>query len=788
MFRNYIKTAWRNLVKNRAFSIINILGLTLGLTCSLLIMLWVYDERSIDAFHELDDRLYVVFERQYHDRVIDTYYNTPAMLAQELKIAFPEVEFATEMAWNELSTFEFNGKILKKEGNFASEDFFKIFSYPLLAGDADDALNGPVNIAISKTMAEDFFGSPGEAIGKSLRFQDRKDLKVTAVFDDITPQSSIQFDYLINWETFFEENSWAKDWGNNAPNTFVALKAGSDVENFRKNIVHFIDRFNKQEDFRIELDVQRYRDQYLHSDYEAGQLVGGRIQYVNLFSLIAGFIVLIACINFMNLTTARSFKRSKEIGVRKVVGAVRAALVRQFMGEALWIVVISFGLSLLLVALILPVFNTIVNKHIELPLNNVLFWTTLAGLALLTGIIAGSYPALYLSSFNPIRAFKGSLRFTQGALWFRKGLVVFQFVLSIILIIGTIVISQQVTHIQSANLGYDRENLIYVPLEGTLPAKYNVLKEQLLRSPGIQMVSVMSQQPTSITNGTGGVVWEGKTPGVMLQFTFAAAGYDFMKTMRLEMLEGRDFSKEFATDSVGYIVNETALKIFGYKDPIGMPLTFWGKKGTIIGVVKDFYFNSLHVPIKPIVIRYGENLGYGCALVRTEPGKTREAVASIEKICRELNPQFPTQFQFSDEEYQKLYKSEHVISKLSNGFAVLAIFISCLGLLGLAMFTAEQRTKEIGIRKILGASMHSLFGLLSREMLIMVVISLIIASPLAWIGVNNWFLKEYAYRINVSWWIFPLAGAMAIMIALLTVSFQTIRALLVNPASSLRSE
>jgi len=788
MFKNYIKTAWRNLVKNRAFSIINILGLTLGLTCSLLIILWVLDERSIDGFHELDDQLYVIFERQYHDGVIDTYYNTPALLAQELKIAFPEVEFATEMAWNELSTFEFNGKILKKEGNYASEDFFKMFSYPLLAGDVNSALNGPVNIAISKKMAEDFYGSPDQAIGKSLRYQNRKDLKVTAVFDDITPQSSIQFDFLINWDTFFEDNSWAKEWGNNAPNAFVVLKKGADVENFRKNIVHFIDRYNKQENFRIELDLQRYRDQYLYSDYEGGQLVGGRIQYVNLFSLIAGFIVLIACINFMNLTTARSFKRSKEIGVRKVVGAVRAALVRQFMGEALWIVVISFGLSLLLVALILPAFNTIVNKHIALPLNNILFWTALVGLALLTGIIAGSYPALYLSSFNPIRAFKGSLRFTQGALWFRKGLVVFQFVLSIVLIIGTIVISQQVSYIQSANLGYDRENLIYVPLEGTLASKYSVFKEQLLRSPGIQMVSVMSQQPTSITNSTGGVVWEGKAPGVMLQFTFTAAGYDFMKTMKLEMLDGRDFSREFATDSVGYIVNEAAVKIFGYKDPVGMPLTFWEKKGTIIGVVKDFHFNSLHEPIRPIVIRYGEYLGYGCALVRTEPGKTQEAVASIEKICRELNPQFPPQFQFSDEEYQKLYKSEQVISKLSNGFAVLAIFISCLGLLGLAMFTAEQRTKEIGIRKILGASLHSLFGLLSREMLIMVAISLVIASPLAWIGVSDWFLKEYAYRIDISWWIFPLAGAMAILIALITVSFQTIRALLVNPASSLRSE
>lgn len=788
MFRNYFKTAWRNLVKNRAFSIINILGLTLGLTCSLLIMLWVHDERSVDTFHKLDDRLYTLFERQYHDGVIDTYYNTPGLLCQELKVGLPEVEFASHMAWNGTATFEVDGKILKKEGNYGGEDFFKMFSYPLLAGDVNNALNAPVNIAISRKMAEDFFGSPDQALGKSIRYQNTKDLKVSAVFENITPLSSRQFDFILNWETFLEENSWAKEWGNNGPQAYVVLKKGTNADDFRKKISHFIERYNKEENFKIELDIQRSSEHYLYSDYEAGQLVGGRIEYVNLFSLIAGFIVLIACINFMNLTTARSFKRSKEIGVRKVVGAVRGALIRQFMAEALWIVVISFGLSLLVVGLALPLFNTIVNKHIELPLNNIFFWTALGGLAIATGLIAGSYPALYLSSFNPIRAFRGSLKFSTGALWFRKGLVVFQFVLSIVLIIGTIVISRQVNYIQSANLGYDRENLIYVPLEGTLPAKYTLFKEQLLRMPGIQVVSCITQQPTSIDNGTGGVVWEGKEPGVMLQFVQAATGYDFTKTMKLEMSQGRDFSKDFATDSIGYIVNESALKIFGYKDPIGMPLTFWGKKGTIIGIVKDFHFNSLHEPIKPLVIRYGESIGYGTALVRTEPGKTREAVASIEKLCREMNPQFPPQFQFSDEEYQKLYQSEQVISKLSNGFAVLAIFISCLGLLGLAMFTAEQRTKEIGIRKILGASVGSLFGLLSREMLIMVVLSLIIASPLAWIGVNDWFLQGYAYRIDVSWWIFPLAGVMAILIALLTVSFQTIKALLVNPASSLRSE
>ena len=788
MLRNYIKTAWRNLVKNRAFSLINILGLSLGLTCSLLIMLWVNDERSIDAFHEQDEFLYTVYERQYHDGQIDGVYNTPGLLAEEMKTVLPDVALATSLGWNDLATFEFKGKILKEEGNSAGPDFFKMFSYPLLEGDADRALSSPVDIAISRKMAEDFFGSPEEAIGKSIRYQDKKDLTVSAVFENIAPNSSQKFDFLVNWDDFLENHSWAKEWGNNGPGAYITLKPGTDVQAFRKKIVHFIELYNKEENFRIELDVQPYREQYLHSEFKNGEIVGGRIQYVNLFSAIAGFIVLIACINFMNLTTARSFKRSKEIGVRKVVGAVRSALVRQFLGEALWIVVISFLGALLLVALLLPAFNTVVNKHITIPVNEPWFWMMLAGLALFTGFIAGSYPALYLSSFNPVRAFRGSLKFSHSTLWFRKGLVVFQFVLSIVLIIGTIVISRQVDYIQSVNLGYDRENLIYVPFEGDLPKKFGFFKDHLLKMPGIQNVSSASDAPTSINNGTGGVVWEGKAPGVMLQFTQAAIGYDYTQTLKMEMAYGRDFSKEFATDSLGYIVNETAVKIFGYNDPIGMPLTFWGKKGTIVGVIKDFHFNSLHEPISPLVLRLSEDIGRGAALVRTEPGKTKEAVESIEKICKELNPQFPPLYQFSDQEYQQLYQSEQIVSKLSNGFAVLAIFISCLGLLGLAMFTAEQRTKEIGIRKILGASLGSLFHLLSKEIMVMVALALVIASPLAWYAMNDWFLKDFAYRIDIAWWIFLLAGVLTILIALVTVSFQTIKALLVNPASSLRSE
>ena len=408
-------------------------------------------------------------------------------------------------------------------------------------------------------------------------------------------------------------------------------------------------------------------------------------------------------------------------------------------------------------------------------------------MTIVTGIISGSYPAIYLSSFRPVKVLKGLPKFSNSALWFRKGLVVFQFMLSIILIIGTIVVRNQVNYIQTMNLGYDRENLIYVPLEGDLLAKYTIFKNNVLNQPGIKDVSRITDNPTQIENGTGGVDWTGKDPGSDIEFTQSAVGYDFAKTMHLQFVEGRDFSKDFGTDSVGYVLNEAALKIIGYKDPIGKPLTFWRKPGTIIGILKDFHFNSVHSPINPLILRLGENIDWGQALIRTQPGKTKEALASLEKACKELNPKFPFTYKFSDEEYAKLYKSEQVVNQLANYFAFLGIFISCLGLLGLVMFASEQRTKEFGIRKVLGARPITLFGILSKEFLTLVIIALLIASPLAWLVMNNW-LKEFEYHINISGWVFLIAGIVAILVALFTVSFQAIKSAVANPVKSLRTE
>lgn len=790
MLKNYLKIAWRNLIKNKAHTFINIAGLSVGLTCSLLILLWVQSELSVDAFHKNGARLYSIYERQYYDNKIHGQYNTPGLLAVELKKQIPEIEYATGNSYGSESTFQVGDKILKMSGTDVGDDYLKMFSFPILQGSAQTALNSPVSIAISRKMAVDFFGSPLAAIGKTIRYENKNDFKVTAVFEDMSKNSSQKYDYLMNWYHFVDANGQVKDWGNNWPATVIMLRADANPILVEKKLTHFLDNLNKGQKkgtFTIELGIQRFSDLYLHNNFVDGKIEGGRIGYVHLFTIVAIFILLIACINFMNLTTARSVKRAREIGVRKVVGAVRSVLIKQFIGESLLITSLAIIVSLVLLVLLLPVFNQVTRKEIELPFNQAGFWLKLGGLTLITGLISGSYPALFLSSFNPVKVLKGTLKLDIGTTLFRKGLVIFQFTLSVILITATIVISRQMTYVQSANLGYDRENLIYLPMNGELIPKYGTFKDRILGMPGIQSVTRVSNTPTIIENGTGGIQWVGKDPNVNIEFTQISVGYDFVKTMKLKVLAGRDYSKSFATDSVGYIINETALKRIGYKDPIGQPITQWGKPGKIIGLIKDFHFNSMHEQIRPLIIRFGEQENYGSLLIRTEPGKTKQALASLETLCRQINPAFPFTYTFSDQEYQKLYQNEQIVTKLSNAFAFLAIFISCLGLLGLAMFTAEQRVKEIGIRKVLGASVGSLFSLLSSEFLILVIIALGIALPVSWYAMNSW-LQGFAYRTSLQWWMFDLSGMIIILIATVTVSFQAVKAALVNPIRSLRSE
>lgn len=789
MIRNYLKTGIRNLWKNKVFSGINVLGLALGIACSMLIMLWVNDEYSVDAFHKNKKQLYAVFERQYYDGKIEATYSTPGIMADELKKVLPGVQYASGYAKTTSNTFQANEKIIKESGNYAGADFFNMFSYKLLEGSAQSALNTTTAIAISKKMAADFFGGPRQAMGQTIRFQNEKDLQVTAVFENLPASASDKFDYVINWETFLEKYSWAKEWGNNSPRTYIMLRKDADETKLGAALTHFLDNYNKDQSaaFRIECGLQRFDKLYLHSHFKGGVLSGGRIEYVNLFTIIALFILLIACINFMNLTTARSLDRAREIGVRKVVGALRSSIIRQFIGEAMLITLFAAVIALAFVQVALPLFNNFTGKRIEVPLKDPVSWLALCAVILLTGFISGSYPALLLSSFKPVRVLKGALKFSVGSTLFRKALVVFQFALSAVLIIATIVISKQVAYVQTKNLGYNRENLLYITLEGELGGKYKLFKDEASKLPGVKYISRISDAPTNINSTTGGVQWIAKKPDLNIQFTVVSVGYDFVKTLDIKMLEGRDFSKIYPSDSAGYILNEEAIKKIGYDDPLGKSITLWQNKGPIVGVMQDFHFNSLHVPVGPMILHFGDQDDGGVALVRIDADKTKETLAGLATVCKNINPQFPFNYEFSDEEYSKLYRSEQIVNKLSKCFAFLAIFISCLGLLGLSIYTAQYRTREIGIRKILGAGVGSLFILQAKDFVKLVIIACLAASPIAGYLMKKW-LQEFEYRVNLSWWMFALPALAAVAIALFTISFHSIKAAVANPVKSLRTE
>jgi len=788
MIKNYCKTAWRNLVRNKTFSVINISGLALGLACSLLIILWVQDERSIDGFHANGTQLYQVYERSYHDGQVGAAYYTQGLLARELKSVVPEVQYASALERNWPATLAAGDKVSKMEGAAADADFFKMFSYPLLAGTPATALHAPGVIAVSRRIAEAFFGSPAHAVGKTIRFDNKLDLQVSAVFENLPANVSQRFEFLRSWDDYIKENPWVNNWSNTSPGTIVQLRPGADPAKVEARIQDFIYRYRDPEPGnRVELGLQPYPEKYLHSTFKNGQVDGGRIEYVRLFSLVAVFILLIACINFMNLATARAAKRAREVGVRKVIGAARTALIAQFIGEALLLTCFAVVAALLLVMLLLPAFNALTGKQLALPAGQPVFWAALTALLLLTGVIAGSYPALFLSSLSPVRVLRGTLKFGMGAAFFRKGLVVFQFVLSGMLTVGMIVIYRQMDYIQHKNLGYDRENLLYLPVEGNLVGKYDLFREEARKIPGVLAVSKMKESPTVIAHHRGDIEWQGKPADLSTSFADATVGYDFIETMGLKVKEGRGFSRAYGADSTSYMINETALKKTGYQDPIGKPMWWGGRRGTIIGILEDFHINSMHEAIEPLILRVDENIPWGTILVRTRAGRTKEVLAGLEQLCKTLNPQFPFTYKFSDLEFARLYRSEQVVSKLAGIFAFLAIFISCLGLFGLAAFTAEQRTREIGIRKVLGASVGQIVARLSVSFLKPVALAMLIAFPLAWYAMDRW-LQDFAYRIQVEWWMFVLAGSLTSGIALLTVSFQSIKAAVINPVKSLRAE
>ncbi len=787
MIKNYFKTAWRNLLSNRMFSLINIAGLALGMTCSLLIMLWLKDELRKDKFHAKNERLYRVMENQFYEGSISTFESTPGILAENIVKDFPEIQMASQFLWEEQPLFTVGDIFDKEKGRYVQKDFLRMFSFKLVKGDPNTALARPDAIVISKKLASKYFKDQ-DPIGKLIKVDNENSVIVTGVLEEIPKASSLKFDFLMSYDLWWKRNDWAKEWGNNGPRCYVMLAPNASIDKVNAKIKNYIKTKNKESN--VELFLQNYGESYLYSKWESGKQAGGRIEYVRIFSIVAVIILIIACINFMNLATARSLRRAREIGVRKVVGAGKRQLIGQFIGESLFVSFLAICLSLLIVALLLPSFNALTDKKLALDFADPSFIFLLLGLTLVTGIVSGSYPALFMSSLKPIVVLKGMLKFKPGATYFRKGLVVFQFALSIILILGMIVIYRQIDYIHNKNLGFAKEDLLYIPIEGALQKTYPTFKEELLKQPGIKFVSSAQDSPLEVGSSTQGVRWPGKDTTKLILFSNNPITYDYVKTMGIQLIDGRDFDPSYSLDTNNYLVNEAALKKIGYKYPIGKELTMWGDKGTIIGLMKDYHHNSLHVPIEPLILRLFKkswNSYWGNVIIRTEKGKTKEAIASMEKLYKQFNPGFPFKYFFTDEEIAKNYKAEHTVSKLSKYFAFLAIFISCLGLFGLVTFTAEQRVKEIGIRKVLGASVPGIIQMLSKDFIKLVLIAAVIAFPVAWWAMNRW-LGDFEYRISIGWWVFVVSGIAAVLIALLTVSFQAVKAAIANPVKSLRTE
>jgi putative ABC transport system permease protein len=787
MISNYLKIVARNLFKSPVFSAINITGLALGFSCGIFILLWVTDELKFDKFHVNGDRIYKVMENQTYsaDGNIETQVATPGLLAQALKDEFPEIELATNGTWDVDLLVAVGDESMKKTAKYVEPDFLKIFSFPLIKGDVSTALLDPKAMVISESMAKQFFGDE-DPINQTIRINNETDHNVTGVFKDIPRNSSIKVDFFMPYETWLKQNDWAKDFGNTGPRAWVMLRAGSNVDDVNAKIQDFLTkRLHLTGPGFTHLFLQKYSDAYLYSHFKDGKIDGGRIDYVKSFSIVAVVVLLIACINFMNMATAQSLRRAKEIGIRKVNGAARRMLIIQFLGEAFAFVFIGTAFALLLVELLLPTFRTLTDKQIFLPYTDPKFVGILVSVALLTGFVSGIYPAFFLSSFSIVKVLKGKFTQQAGSVSLRKVLVVVQFCFTITLIFATIVVYRQMGYIREKNLGFDRENMIIIDLEGDLKKKSDVLLTEVAKLPGVHSATKSTSSPLIGGNSTVAVEWPGKGPDDKILFTQMATGYDYVETMKLTLIDGRDFIRD-PSDSNSYIINEETARRMNLKDPVGQEITFWGRKGKIVGLVKDYHLNSLHTPIEPVILHRHPDWS-NLMIVRTEARATTEALDGLSKLCKQLNPAYPFNYQFVDDIFESQYKSEAVISKLANYFSSMAIFISCLGLLGLIVHTAEQRVKEFGIRKVLGASVRSILMLLAKDFVLLVTIAFTISSPFAWYLMNNWLLN-FAYPAQIDWRVFAISGISALAIALITVTTQALRVAIKNPVDTLRSE
>jgi hypothetical protein len=670
------KFAFRRLVTNKTFALSSVFTLSVGITCTLLIFLWVRDEMHIDGFHAKGSRLYRVITRGYlGEGKVQAYPYTQGLLYSELKNTIPEVEYACAFSWETKTVLRVDNQFHMETGRFASEDFFSMFTFPLLVGNPSSSLQSPTSIAISENMAKKYFGSTSVAMGKTIRVNNQRDFQIEAIFENVPEHSSLKFDYVLPWSYFIELNPWLKDWKNTEPHTYLCLRPESTITIVDAKLKHFLDSYELP--LKNELFLQPFSQAYLYSNFSEGKQDGGRIEYVRMFSVIALSILLIACINFTNLSTAQALKRAKEVGVRKVMGAGRWLLMRQFMGEAFLFSTLALICSFICTVLLLPFFNELTGKQIGFSNFDLSTLVWLIALCIGTALLSGAYPAFYLSSFTPVGVLKGIFTFNPRAKIFWQALITTQFTLAILIFTGSIVCYKQLAYLQTKHLGYDRENLIYIPMEEELASKYTLFKQGLLQAAGVQSVTRMGQTPTSMSNSTLDVSWPKKDPTISVNFMQVPVGYDFLKTLDIKLLEGREFSKDFA-DSSSFMVNETALRIMGIdKDPLGEQVTFLGKKGTIIGVVQDFHLNSLHEQIPPLLIHLDEhNPHWGNVLIRLQKGKAKEVLSHIEGLYSQLSPNVPLNYKFSSEAYSRLYKSEQITGTLTMYLTLVAILIS----------------------------------------------------------------------------------------------------------------
>ena len=790
MIQNYLKITIRNIRRHKRFALINIVGLSIGIACCLLILLWVQDELSYDKFHDNAEQ---TFRVNIMDNMSSkTVYAgiTPSAIGPFLRDNYPEVTDSTRMLGTPILILKANDKVINEYGYFVDPSFLEIFTFPQIEGNAENPLSAPLSIVLTQDMAAKMFGNH-DAIGKSVTVNDRFEFMVTGVIQD-PPENSMFNDlhFLIPMENVRNYDFDLDSWGNITFFTFVQLQKEATLEAFNKKIV---DVYKKQDPGmeKVTFYLQPLGDIHLHSENLIAALGGnGNIKYIYLFSILAVFILVLACVNFMNLTTARSEKKAREVGIRKVVGAVKGDLMLQFFGESLFMTLVALIIALAIVVLLLPVFNNITAKNMAIGYIDLTYIIGIVVVAIFTGLIAGSYPALFLSSFQPVKVLRSSTgKITSGGShYLRKILVIFQFSISIILMICTFVVMDQMDFIKKSDTGFARQQIVYLRLRRNIFEKTGAFKQELLRDPGILSATFCSHLPTSILNVNIGFDWEEKDPEDPGRMNVLSVDDDFLDTFQMELVEGRGFEQEFTADKVNVILNESALEKTGIESPVGKRFTFDEERGEIIGIVKNFHFRSLHSEISPLVIiRDPSQYGYICLKTKASDKDMSSTIAHIQKTWNTFIPGYEFFYGFLDEHFENMYRSEQRLGKIFNYFTFLAIFISCLGLLGLAAFMAERRTKEIGIRKVMGASQSSIIKLLNREYAILLIIANGVAWPVAYFAMHKW-LKNFAYRAQIDMGIFIFSGILAVSIAFLTVSYHAVRAANADPTKSLRSE